>query len=190
MPARRLALLAVAALLLATHATAQVNANATLTIDGLADASTNETVAVLPFTVTFAIDNLVCVGQGATISVALAASGDANATATVEPAAMTFIIPVTSGITGYSHTQSGTVTVRPAVPGAANHTAALEATVTGITGCAAASADGPQASANATVAFLAPRGGITEPVQEMPAPGLALLASVVAALALVLRRRA
>jgi hypothetical protein len=188
MPARRLALLAVAALLLATHATAQVNANATLTIDGLADASTNETVAVLPFTVTFAIDNRV--GQGATISVALAASGDANATATVEPAAMTFIIPVTSGITGYSHTQSGTVTVRPAVPGAANHTAALEATVTGITGCAAASADGPQASANATVAFLAPRGGITEPVQEMPAPGLALLASVVAALALVLRRRA
>jgi hypothetical protein len=187
MPARRLALLAVAALLLATHATAQVNANATLTIDGLADASTNETVAVLPFTVTFAIDNLVCVGQGATISVALAASGDANANATV---AMTFIIPVTSGITGYSHTQSGTVTVRPAVPGAANHTAALEATVTGITGCAAASADGPQASANATVAFLAPRGGITEPVQEMPAPGLALLASVVAALALVLRRRA
>ena len=178
--------------LLAPAANAQ-QADASLAITGLGPLATNETLALMPFQVEMELAQFPCVGQGAQITVALTAAvaPEANATATVQPEAMTFTVPPTQGVTGYSHAQAGLLTVRPAQPGAGNFTARVHAEFAGVTGCTGATAEGLGTDAEAPVTFLAPRAGAaSEPGPEMPGPGLALVALAVAAAAVALRRRA
>jgi opacity protein-like surface antigen len=187
---RSLLALAALALLLAPAASAQLQADSQLTIEGLSASSTNETVAALPFQVRFDLSNFPCLGEGAEIRVALtaAATPEGNATATVQPEALTFVVPPTQGVAGYSNTQAALLTLRPATPGAGNYTAKVHAEFDGVSGCTMATAEGLGTDAEAPVAFLAPRGAaVATEGPAMPGPGLALLALGLAAAALARR---
>jgi hypothetical protein len=189
-PVRRPLLAALLAVLAVAPAACAQQADASLAITGLSAASTNETVALLPFQVEMTLARFPCIGQGAEFRVALTATAsDGNATATVQPDALTFTVPPTQGIAGYSATQSALVTLRPAWPGAGNHTAKVHAQFDGVSGCAMASAEGLGTDAEAPVAFLAPRGSAA-PAEgpAMPGPGLALLGLALAAAALARRK--
>lgn len=184
--------LAALAVLLAVGpaASAQVQAQSSLAITGLSATSTNETVAVLPFQVEFSLSRFPCAGEGAEIHVALtaAASPEGNATATVQPDTLTFTVPPTQGVSGYSQTQSALVTLRPATAGAGNYTAKVHAELDGVSGCTMATAEGSGTDAEAPVAFLAPRGAAVSPEgPAAPAPGLALLALALVAAAVARR---
>lgn len=181
---------ALLALALVPSGLAQVQGDATMTIEGLSAASSNGTSAALPFTLRLDISQFPCLGQGASMTVELAAEATGNATATVQPSSMTFVAPVNSGLTGYSHSQGGTVLVeRPAGTGASNATVTVTALMTEVSGCATASVSNFDAEGTAAVAFQPLAGAASEPGPAMPAPGLALAALALVAAAAALRRR-
>jgi hypothetical protein len=181
---------ALVALALAPSGLAQVQANASMAIEGLSGASTNGTSAALPFSVRLDLSQFPCVGQGASMTVELAAEATGNATATVQPSSMTFVVPLNSGLTGYSHSQGGTVLVaRPDGAAATNSTVTVTALMTEISGCATASTSGFDAEGTAAVAFLPLAGAASEPGPAMPAPGLGFAALALGAVAVALRRR-
>ncbi len=195
---KSLPFLLLALLALAPAANAQdVDATSSLAIEGLPSATfqTNETIAVFDFMVAFSISNFVCLGEGATITVALTAGatgdGSANYTAEVAPATMAFTVPPTTGVTGFSQRQGGVLTLRPDEVTAlgSNITANLMATVTGITGCQMATVDGPSDEAQVAIQFLPARSQESDVGQELPGPAFPLVLVALVALA-VARRRA
>jgi hypothetical protein len=197
--------------LLSPLAVAQVDADATLAVALDPAVATNQTLAAIPVTVDFSITQFPCVGQAAQFTIALTAEGeseptmvngtpDANVSASaapyveVVPATLTVTVPASSAVaTTYSTSETALLTVAPGNPGSAqNVTATVTATVTGVSGCATASAEGPEATASTQVEFLAPTfaarptgdGG-----QAMPGLGLWALAAVLALTALARRQR-
>lgn len=196
---KSLPFLLLALLALTPAANAQgVEATPSVAIEGLPSGTfrTNETLAVFDFVVAFSISNLVCLGEGATITVALTAdvtgNDSANYTAEVVPATMAFTVPPTTGVTGFDQEQGGVLTLRPdeVTTTGANITANLLATVTGITGCQMATANGPSDEAQVPIQFLPVRTAESEVGQELPGPALPLVLVALVALAFIVRRKA
>lgn len=196
---KSLPFLLLALLALSPAANAQgVEAESSVAIEGLPSGTfrTNETIAVFDFVVAFSISNLFCVGEGATITVSLAANvtgnDSANYTAEVVPATMAFTVPPTTGITGFDQNQGGVLTLRPdeVTTMGSNITANLLATVTGITGCQMATAAGPSDEAQIPIQFLPVRAAQSEVGQELPGPAFPLVLLALVGLAVVRRRKA
>lgn len=182
-----LALLAAA--LLVPAAQAQVEADASMTILGFDGQATNATVAALPFELQLDVSGFPCVGEGARMVVALSAEATGNHSVEVQPATMTFVVPVNAGLAGYSHAQGGAVLLAPSDVGPGNATVTLTALMTDIEGCATASTSGFEVSAETQVEFLAPAGSTTTGTgQAMPGPGLGLLALALGAVAFARRK--
>src|SRR5437763_875385 len=102
-----LALLAplVALTLLAPLAGAQASPGGSLKITGLADAKSNQTQAVLPFTVELMLNQGTCVGGSGQFVVTLSAekkavTGNATVAVEVQPATLTFQVPTTGTLNG------------------------------------------------------------------------------------------
>jgi hypothetical protein len=110
------ALLALAALsLLALPAAAQ-SATGSLTISGLAsDVTSNQTQAVVPFTVQVNLGQTTCVGGTGQFKVDLTATrGAGNASVEVQPASLTFQVPQGQVFTGaYSSSGGAVLVVKP-----------------------------------------------------------------------------
>ncbi len=203
-PLSRLLLSAVALVLVVPIAHAQgVNPSTTLVLSGLPASAlkSNDTTAVIPVHVQLTLSNLVCpTASDSTFTVALAAKVPAMASATVEvkPATLTFTVPAgAASIMGFSQTLDANVYVHHAgdITAPANVTGGLTANLpAGAGGCQGAdttTTPGAAASGNYTVAFAAPPGVVASGRSNSePAPGLAVLAVALVALALIVRRRA
>jgi hypothetical protein len=113
-----LALLALAALpLLALPVHAQVPAaGGTLAIQGLpASVNSNQTQAVVPFTVQISLNQGTCVGGSGQFQVSLTASkSSGNATVEVQPATLTFQVPQSQTLAaGYTSSGGAVLVVKP-----------------------------------------------------------------------------
>ncbi|HUR62952.1 MAG TPA: hypothetical protein VM241_00565 [Candidatus Thermoplasmatota archaeon] len=194
---RPLALLALAALALVPAATAQgiPAAGGALAISGLASSLTsNQTQAIVPFTVQITLNQGTCVGGSGQFQVQLTATkAGSNATVEVQPATLTFQVPQTQTLGGTYSSSGGAVLV--VKPGLVRENVTVPATVkaTASISCSlpiGMGANGLSAEGTSTLHFVPVseevRAGPTEPVPGLGVP--ALLAVV--GLALLLRRKA
>lgn len=180
---------AVTALLGAIPATAQGEAESTLELGGLPDGAfeANGTVALVPFTLTYSLEGLVCLGGALTVTVDLGARvpSAANASAIVSPPEMFFTVSQTAAVQGYSGTQEGLLIVHTRSGGRSAHVnATLDAHVAYFSGCGVLNVPGDSDEAEVPVRFIVPAEEVRA---EAPSLGPALLALAVASAAAVRR---
>lgn len=191
-------LAALLALLALPAATAQLEGTSTVTLSGLPanGLSTNETLAVVPFTVALQVSNLVCLGTGAEVTVEVTAettapNGTGNFSTTVEPALLRFSVP-SGQSTSYSSGQGATLAVRPTdvVSETTNVTTTVSAAITQITGCSLVTDGDGEASRPVAISFERVRGSASDAGEELPGPALPLVLLALVALAVIVRRKA
>jgi hypothetical protein len=194
---KSLAVASLALLVLVPVASAQLEGTSSLTLGGLPSGAfeTNETLAAFPFTVQLQVNNMVCVGSGAVVTVSLSAEtesdGAGNFTTQVTPSEMRFNVPA-GNAQSYSQTQAGAVQVRPDVTftTTTNATTNLVAQITGISGCPGIATGEIRDEAAVPLQFQRTRGSSEGPGAQLPGPGLPLVALAVLGTVLVLRRKA
>jgi hypothetical protein len=191
------ALLAIAALtLLALPAAAQVpNPGGSLAIQGLAGALTsNQTQAVVPFTVQVSLNQGTCVGGSGQFQVQLSATKTGNASVEVQPATLTFQVPQTQTLAGgYTSTGGAVLVVKPGLV-RSNVTIPVTVKATASVGCsvpgAGMGASGLSAEGSSTVKFVPVSQEVADgPTQTMPGLGIPALLAVVGLALLAQRRR-
>jgi MYXO-CTERM domain-containing protein len=189
-----LALLALAALVLLPAATAQVPAaGGSLAISGLpGTVMSNQTQAVVPFTVQINLNQGTCVGGSGQFQVALTASKTGgNASVEVQPATLTFQVPQTQTLAGAYASSGGAVLV--VKPGLVRENVTVPVTVkaTATVACTLAAGMGATLATegSSTLKFVPVSEEVRNgPSEVMPGPGLPLVLAVLG-LALALRRR-
>jgi hypothetical protein len=193
---RLLALLALAAVTLAPAALAQgvPAAGGSLAISGLPGTLTsNQTQAVVPFTVQVNLNQGTCVGGSGQFQVSLSAAKTAgNASVEVQPATLTFQVPQTQTLAGAYSSSGGAVLV--VKPGLVRENVTVPVTVTAsatVTCSVPAAGMGTTLTTQgaSTLHFVPVSAEVANgPTQPMPGLGVPALLAVVG-LALLLRRR-
>jgi len=174
-------------------------ADPTVTVSLPADYATNDTIAVIPFTVGFSVSQFTCLGGSAQFTVALEATATASGNSTngsapgalVQPSQLTFDVSPADAATGTTGSEAAVATVTPSSAGQSqNATLTVTATVTGVSGCTGGSTGAASATGSTAIQFERPAfadQGTEDEGQKMPGLGLvALLAAL--GVALLLRR--
>ncbi len=200
--------MAVAALVAIPAAASQPTVDVSLTLEALpATATTNDTAMLVPFDVSLRVAQGSCLGQSATYTVELTAaidgatsgngsssnSSNPSVTAVAIPAELPFSFGPTETVVGTTRTYHAAIQARrdAAAVGTVNATAIVHARIVSLTGCGpTAFAEGFDTEASVDLSFQETAVAQDDGIQAMPSLGGGLLALALAALAVVVRRRA